>query len=133
MSNAELREALASIGEAIATAAERLIEILGEFVESIRVAVREAGAPGEEATERDGFLSYKSETHAVAYAVGLGFALVQPNPWITVLVLGALLVNEGRRWRLDRRVFREIREEPQYFTPTLAISAIQTAWLYGVI
>jgi len=119
--------------EALATALERLALAILRLAAWIRTRFREAGSPEEASTERDGILSYAAETHAVGYGIALGFAIVAPHPEIKALVLLVLACGECNRWRLDRRVFREIREEPQYFGPVLAITAGITAYLYGVI
>lgn len=41
--------------------------------------VKQAGAPTEDSTERDGFLSYSGETHG--FAVGLYYGFVDFRDW----------------------------------------------------
>lgn len=46
----------------------------------IRKRVREAGAPTEGSTERDGAFSYAAETHAFAIGLHDGVRYIRPRP-----------------------------------------------------
>lgn len=85
-------------------------------------AVRAAGAPSEDDTDRDGFLSYKSETHSVAYGLGLGAGIafkLLGVPWVLELIVLSLGGVTAKRRFGDERVWREILDEPQYFGPSI--------------
>lgn len=85
--------------------------------------LRSAGAASEKDTERDGVLSYAGETHPVAYALGIGFAATCGILELQLLVAAALGAREAGRYRINQRVLREIRSEPQYFLPVLVPAA----------
>lgn len=101
----------------------------------VRTRLRQAGAPSEGSTRRDGFLSYAAETHAIGYGLGLGTAIalrLAGVPYIlelTVLALGGV---KTARVRLNERVLREIREEPQYFLPAVAVAFTAVGYLAGL-
>lgn len=79
---------------------------------------RSAGAPTEGDTERDGFLSYSHETHAVGYGLALGAAValkLAGVPWVLETVILALGGVGAKRRFGNERVWREITDEPQYF------------------
>lgn len=90
----------------------------------IRNRINEAGAYRESDTERDGFLSYAAESHAIGYGVALGAAvglsmLGHPEP--LAIVIAALGGVGAARKKKNERVWKEIREEFQYFGPSIAV------------
>lgn len=84
--------------------------------------VKQAGAPSEEATERDGFLSYKSETHALGAGLGLGFMIgaAAELSVIGVILTFVLYGNRSDNF-LSPVLIHDIRSELQYFIPGFAI------------
>lgn len=93
----------------------------------LRNIIRSAGAKDESDTDRDGFLSYKSETHAVGYGLGLGAAValkLAGVPWVLELVLLSLGGVAGKRRLGNERVMREITDEPQYFVAALMLGFV---------
>lgn len=105
------------------------------MIDEIVEWVREAGRSREKDSDRDGFLSYAHESHAVGYGLGLGFAVVAAHagfPFVLFLVLAALGgIQIGRLAFGDARVMEEIREEPQYFLPALLVGAVIAAGIFG--
>lgn len=93
-------------------------------------------AATEAGSERDGFLSYSSEWHTTAYGLGLGFsaiAAVAGQPWILQITIAALGGIGAKRVFKDERVTREIRDEPQYFLPSIVVGAVIGAQVFGVL
>lgn len=87
--------------------------------------IKQAGAPTEAQTERDGFLSYKSETHAAGAGIGIGFAIGASGE---LSFLGAILTfviygNRGEGFLSPVLVY-DIRKEMQYFLGSLVIGLI---------
>jgi hypothetical protein len=86
--------------------------------------IRQAGAKREQDTDRDGFLSYHAESHAVAVGAGAGFVAVATDE---TKLLGALLpaVTSGLRAK-DRefgRILADVRQEPHYALGGLVLGA----------
>lgn len=81
--------------------------------------LREAGAPSEDATERNGFLSYSAETHAIGHGLYDGMGSIRPTP-------KELPENE------------DVRAEPHYYkmsyvVGTLIQFCILAASVFGVV
>lgn len=94
-------------------------------------ALRSASAESEADSDRDGFASWKAETHSLTYGFVLGFVTVAPAFELKALVAAAVVCNECRRYRLKREVLAEIRSEPQYFMPALVAGVIVSYFLHG--
>lgn len=96
----------------------------------LRRRIEEAGALREEDTVRDGFLSYASESHAIGYGLAIGAAIalhLLGVPFVLELVVLALGgVGATRRFK-DQRVWKEIRDEPQYFVPSIVVGFVLVA------
>lgn len=96
-----------------------MVAVIGKLIDF----VRGAGAFKESDSKRNGLLSYAGEVHPVAYALGIGFAATCGILELQLLVAAALGTREAGRYRLNARVLREIRAEPQYFLPVLVPAA----------
>ena len=87
--------------------------------------IKQAGAPSEETYERDGFLSYHAESHAAGAGLGIGFALAAAGElrliggFLTLVLAG----NDGVSLA-DKKLARDIRQEPQYFLGGLVTGAV---------
>ncbi|WP_167599521.1 hypothetical protein [Halorussus marinus] len=86
------------------------------LLETAVAFVKSAGQPTESDSERDGFLSYKSETHAVGLGIAAGFfATAHGETQLLALVYGAAVYGKayeasGQR----RRLWKDVRSEPHY-------------------
>lgn len=87
--------------------------------------IKQAGAPSEGSYERDGFLSYHAETHAVGAGIGIGFALGASGElrllggFLTLVLAG----NDGVTLT-DKKLTKDIRQEPHYFLGGLVTGAL---------
>lgn len=92
--------------------------------------IEEAGAPSERRTDRDGFLSYAAETHAVGAGIGLGFMIASTGEWryLGVLLELVLFGNRGET-RLGATLLRDILKERHYFLSGLVIGAMVGVWI----
>lgn len=104
----------------------RVAQITGlTLLDRVIHLIKQAGAPSESATKRDGFLSYKSETHAVGAGLGLGFAIAVSGE---LSILGVLLTfvlygNRGEKI-LTPELVNDIRSEMQYFLGGLFVGLL---------
>lgn len=91
--------------------------------------VKQAGAPSEDATERDGFLSHAAETHSAGAGIGFGFMIASTGEWryLGVLLELILLGNRGDT-RLAATLIRDILTELPYFLGGLVLGAALGAW-----
>lgn len=72
-------------------------------------------APTEDASERDGFLSYAGEVHASLAGLGGGVAAaLLGRPELLALVIAVALGVEGASRFKGRHVAHELRREPWY-------------------
>lgn len=95
---------------------------LTTLIKGLIQAVRSAGSSTESGSDRDGFLSYKSEAHSVGYGLTIGAAIalrLLGVPWVLELVLLSLGGVTAKRRLGNERVWREILDEPQYFGPSI--------------
>lgn len=92
---------------------------------------RSASAPSEDDSARDGFASWKGETHAIAYGFTLGFLFASPHPELQAIAVATLICRECARYKLKRRIAREIRDEIQYFLPAIVAGVITAYFLHG--
>lgn len=90
-------------------------------------------APKEEATERDGLLSYAGEWHALVIGLVVGTVATLTGHYVLmVVVVGAALgLSLGRRCGTTRRVpaLGEIRREPWYALFGLILGAMPVVLL----
>lgn len=86
--------------------------------------VIDAAKPTERQSDRDGFLSYAIEVHALAIGAGVGFtAVTTGTPQLAAGVISvALGLNRGRV-QLNPTVTADIRREPAYFIGGLGLGA----------
>lgn len=89
-------------------------------------------ASSESDSRRDGFASWKGETHPIAYGFALGFLFAAPLPRLQALAVAAIVCTECARWKLNRRVLAEVRDEPQYFLPSIVVGVITAYFLHGL-
>lgn len=93
--------------------------------------VKSAGAASEAATDRNGFLSYHAETHAVGLGVAAGFAAVAWGRESLLSLVYAAAVH-GRVGQSDgkrRRVVKDCRQEPHYCLGGIVMGALLAAWM----
>lgn len=93
--------------------------------------VSSMGASSEADSDRDGFASWKGETHPIAYGTALGFLFAAPLPRLQALALAAVVCTECARWKINGQVLGEIRDEPQYFLPSIVAGVITAYYLHG--
>lgn len=98
--------------------------------------IKQAGAYREEDTERDGFLSYASETHSVGAGLGLGFAIGASAQFSFLGVILSFVIygNRGEKF-LSPTLIRDIRKEVHYFLGGLfagLILGIAVRLLFGL-
>lgn len=86
---------------------------------------KQAGAPSESATDRDGFLSYAAETHAAGAGLGAGFMIAASGElrYFGVLYEAVILGNRGGRV-FEGQLLKDIQQEPQYFLGGLVLGAV---------
>lgn len=75
-----------------------------------------AGAKKESNTERDGFLSYHAETHALAMGLAAAYAAVAFNETslLSAVYAAAAHGRVAQSQKKRRRIFRDIVQEPHY-------------------
>jgi hypothetical protein len=91
----------------------------------LRTRLRQAGAPSEDATDRDGAFSFHAETHAAGVGAGLGFAAVATGnvQWLALLLPA---VTAGLRARQGEfgKILADVRQEPHYALGGLVAGAL---------
>lgn len=87
--------------------------------------VKTAGAESEDATERDGFLSYHAETHALGTGIGVGFAAAASGELQLVgFVVAAILYGNRGSSVFSGKLLQDINQEKQYFLAGLVVGAV---------
>lgn len=92
--------------------------------------VKAAGAPTEASHDRNGFLSYHAETHAVGMGVAAGYtaAAFSEASLLGIVygtaVHGRIRQSEGKR----RRIIADVRQEPHY-----ALGGVVVGGLLGAL
>lgn len=77
--------------------------------------VRQAGAPSEDSTERNGAFSYHAETHAAGIGIGVGAAASATGNYRFVGALVAITFGLNRGPSLSsRKIATDCRQEPHY-------------------
>jgi hypothetical protein len=99
------------------------------LVETVVAFVKSAGQPTEADSERDGFLSYKSETHAVGLGLAAGFfATAHGETQLLALVYGAAIYGKAYEASGQRRqLWKDVRKEPHY-----ALAGIVAGSAFGI-
>ncbi|WP_254768220.1 hypothetical protein [Salinilacihabitans rarus] len=77
--------------------------------------VREAGAPSEDDTDRDGFLSYHAESHAAGVGLGVGIAASATGDlqYAGAILAMAFGLNRGPTLS-NAKITEDVRQEPHY-------------------
>lgn len=84
--------------------------------------LKQAGAPSEESTDRDGFLSHHAETHAVGVGIGVGAAAMTIGEMRYVAALLAIAFGANRGPKISSpRIVQDIKQEPHYALGGLAV------------
>ncbi len=90
----------------------------------IRV-IRDAGAPSEADSERDGFLSYHAESHAAGLGIGIGMVAMTTDEMRYVSALLALAFGANRGPKLSSpRIAEDVKAEPHYAVGGLALGLL---------
>jgi hypothetical protein len=88
--------------------------------------VKAAGATSEAATDRNGFLSYHAETHALAMGMAAAFTAVAFNEASLLGIVygaathGRIRQSEGKR----RRIIADCKQEPHYALTGVVIGGV---------
>jgi len=90
--------------------------------------IKTAGQPTEADTDRDGFLSYKAETHSVGLGIAAGFAAsAHGETKLLALVYGAAVYGKsmgedesGQR----RRLWKDVKAEPHYAVGGVVLGSV---------
>jgi hypothetical protein len=87
---------------------------------------RDGGAKSEQASERDGFLSYHAESHAAGMGLAGGwFAVGQGETQLLSLVYGSAVYGRSHGETQKRtRIFADIRQEPHYALGGVVLGAV---------
>lgn len=88
--------------------------------------IRQAGAGNESDTDRNGFLSYHAEAHAVGVGLGAGFMLtLSGDEKLLGLVLAAISAGlRGESTSDKSRVYEDIVSEPHYAIGGVVVGAV---------
>jgi hypothetical protein len=96
-------------------------------------AIEDAGAATESDSDRNGFLSYHAESHAVGVGLGVGWlALVTGNLQYLGLVVPALTAGLRAKNKQFGKILSDVRQEPHYAISGLALGGVLGA-LMGMI
>lgn len=95
--------------------------------------VRSAGAGEESETDRNGFLSYHAESHAVGVGAGLGFSYgaTGDKQYAGLLLSAAVAGLRGHRDGAKSRVLNDVRQEPHYALGGFVLGALAGAVVSG--
>jgi len=96
--------------------------------------IKQAGAASEQSTDRQGFLSYHAESHAVAVGLGAGFLLtLSGNGQLLGAVIGAISAGlRGESSRQPTKILTDVYQEPHYAIGGLVVGVILGA-LVGLL
>lgn len=85
---------------------------------------KQAGAPSESETDRDGFLSHAAETHAAGAGLGAGFMIAASGDfrYFGLLYETVVLGNRGEQV-FEGRLLKDIQQEKHYFLGGLVLGA----------
>lgn len=95
------------------------------LIEKIILLIKQAGAPREDTYDRDGFLSYKSESHSVGSGIGIGF-MIGASGRLSILgaILTLILYGNRGEFVIDTALIKDILSELHYFLPSLVMGVI---------
>jgi len=86
--------------------------------------IEDAGAPTESDSERNGFLSYHAESHAVGVGLGVAWlAMVTGNLQLLGLVVPAITAGLRAKNREFSKILTDVRQEPHYALGGLVVGA----------
>lgn len=89
--------------------------------------VKAAGAAKESDTDRDGFLSYHAESHALALGVSAGwFAIVQGEMSFLSIIYSAAVYGKASGMGENpkrRRLLKDVAQEPHYALTGVVLGA----------
>lgn len=87
--------------------------------------IKQAGAPSEESTARDGVLSHSAETHAAGAGLGLGFIIAASGTFRYLGILFQLVIvgNRGDT-AFSPDILEDCRTELPYFLGGLVFGAV---------
>jgi len=89
--------------------------------------IKAAGAKSENKSDRDGFLSYHAESHAVAVGLGAGFLFIATGEkallGIVLPVITSALRGKNKEYS---KILTDVYQEPHY-----AIIAVVVGYLLG--
>lgn len=99
-------------------------------LEYIIAIIKSAGQPTEADSERDGFLSYKSESHAAGMGIAAGFYYgAEGNTRLLSLVYTGAVYGTAKEKNGQRgRIWRDIVKEPHY-----ALGGVIVGVLLGIL
>lgn len=87
--------------------------------------IRQAGSPSEDSYDRDGFLSYHAEPHALGAGIGLGFmALAAGDLRVLGLLLELVLFGNRSERLLEPRLVGDILQERHYFLGGIVLGGL---------
>jgi len=102
------------------------------LLERILTFARQAGAPSEEATERDGGFSYHAESHAFGVGLGVGFAAVTTGNYRIIALITSGLFGLNRIPEMSSpRITGDLRKEPHYCLFGIVIGAVVGGLIVG--
>lgn len=81
-------------------------------------------SPHESGTDRDGFLSYAKEWHALTIGFGAGLAAATTGRWELLAVIAALALGVGGASKVSDLVARNVKKEPWYALGGLIFGAL---------
>lgn len=104
---------------------DELQSVAGRSDEFVEGYVEGASAKSEAASERDGLLSWKGETHALAIGIGAGFALgSQGDKRLVGAIVAAGLYGSRGGNRLNDSFAKQVRRELPYAAAGVVIGAV---------
>ncbi|MFW5978296.1 MAG: hypothetical protein ACOCP2_03580 [Halohasta sp.] len=94
---------------------EKIIRYVDALIEKTVRFVRQAGAASESDTERNGFLSYHAETHALVLGFAAGLVTGVGDTQIFGVILGTASAGlRGESSRQPTKVLKDVYQEPHY-------------------
>lgn len=87
--------------------------------------IRDAGAVKESDSERDGFLSYHAESHAVAVGMGIGWlALVTGDMQLLGIVIPAITAGLRAKNKEFGKILKDVYQEPHYSVMGVVVGGV---------
>jgi len=102
-----------------------MIDALLVPIDRIVHFIKVAGAASESVTERDGFLSYHAESHAVGTGLSVGFAFGVSSNWSALGgVATAILYGNRGDSPFEGKLLHDLISEKHYFLSSLVAGFI---------